>query len=249
MNTPAHLPSCSGAPRIGPCQVLELRRYQLHPGRRHALIDLFEQSFIEPQQALGMAIAGPYRDLHDADAMGWLRGFTDMGERGRALPRFYGGPVWATHREAANATMRRSDDVHLLRQAWPGSGLQGHEGEDGGIGHLQVVIVPLSAPPSAELLDLARHRWPDALARAGAQSVAWYATEPAPDNFARLPVHEGRPVLVGLAVFPDTAVPAVEGRTVWAPVRDWARACSPRAVPQELHWVPTGSACWPCWPC
>jgi hypothetical protein len=120
MNTPAHLPSCSGAPRIGPCQVLELRRYQLHPGRRHALIDLFEQSFIEPQQALGMAIAGPYRDLHDADAMGWLRGFTGMAERGRVLPRLHGGPVWATHREAANATMRRSDDVHLLRQAWPG---------------------------------------------------------------------------------------------------------------------------------
>jgi hypothetical protein len=245
MKPQSHPPSCSGPPRIGPCQVLELRRYQLHPGRRHALVELFERSFIEPQQALGMVIAGPFRDLHDADAMGWLRGFADMAERGRSLPRFYGGPVWAAHRDAANATMRRSDDVHLLRPAWPGAGLAGHDDEAGAIGHLHVVIVPLSAPPSAELLDLARHRWCAVLTSAGAQSMAWYATEPSPNNFARLPVHEGRSVLVGLAVFPATAEPAVDGRTVWAPVRDWAHACSPRVAPQELHWVPTAGACWP----
>ncbi len=41
--------------------------------------------------------------------------------RAPALQEFYGGPVWKTHREAANETMIDSDNVLLLRPAHPGS--------------------------------------------------------------------------------------------------------------------------------
>jgi hypothetical protein len=95
--------------------IVELRQYTLHPGRRDDLIELFDREFVETQEAAGLAVLGQFRDLRDPDRFVWLRGFTDMPSRAAALSRFYGGPVWAAHRDAANATMIDSDDVLLLR--------------------------------------------------------------------------------------------------------------------------------------
>ena len=102
--------------------VVELRQYTLHKGRRDALIELFEREFVESQEACGMQLIGQFRDLDDADRFVWLRGFRSMPARAQALAAFYGGPVWNSHRSAANATMLDSDNVLLLREAWPGSG-------------------------------------------------------------------------------------------------------------------------------
>src|SRR5436190_4309710 len=104
------------------CPVVELRQYTLHPGKRDILIDLFDREFIEPQEAVGIRIIGQFRDLDHPDRFVWLRGFRDMTSRAKALTDFYGGPVWKTHREAANETMIDSDNVLLLRPARPTSG-------------------------------------------------------------------------------------------------------------------------------
>src|SRR3712207_1439560 len=93
--------------------VVELRRYSLHPGRREALIDLFDREFVETQEDVGMSVVGQFRDLDDPDRFVWLRGFPDMSTRAEALDAFYGGPVWAKYRDAANATMTGSDNVLL----------------------------------------------------------------------------------------------------------------------------------------
>src|SRR5919199_1692664 len=86
-------------------EVLELRQYTLHPGRRDELIELFDREFVESQEAVGAQVLGQFRDLDDQDRFVWLRGFADMATRGRALPAFYGGPVWREHSAKANATM------------------------------------------------------------------------------------------------------------------------------------------------
>lgn len=187
--------------------VVELRQYTLQPGRREELIDLFEREFVESQEALGIELIGQFRDLDDPDRFVWLRGFPDMVERRRALEAFYGGPVWRTHREAANATMVDSDDVLLLRPA---------DGEPGfrlaprapagptqaGPGRVFVGIHPLAGPD-----DPLPGRFPGtgaaSLRNAGATSVVTLVTEPAANTFPRLPVREGGRVLVWLAVFPD----------------------------------------------
>ena len=104
------------------CPVVELRQYALVPGQRETLIALFEREFIETQEARGMTVIGQFRDLNNPDRFVWLRGFDDMPTRARALHEFYGGPVWKTHREAANATMIDSDNVLLLRPARTNSG-------------------------------------------------------------------------------------------------------------------------------
>ena len=48
------------APAQSCCAVLELRQYELHSGQRETLIDLFAREFIEPQEALGMTLIGPF---------------------------------------------------------------------------------------------------------------------------------------------------------------------------------------------
>ena len=98
-------PPNTQAPLLEDCAVLELRDYTLHPSRRDELIALFEREFIESQEASGLRVIAQFRDLDRADHFVWLRGFADMDSRRRALEGFYGGPVWANHRNAANATM------------------------------------------------------------------------------------------------------------------------------------------------
>ena len=45
------------------CQIVELRQYTLHPGKRDVLIDLFDRELVESQEALGMKVIGQFRDL------------------------------------------------------------------------------------------------------------------------------------------------------------------------------------------
>ncbi|HUG85020.1 MAG TPA: hypothetical protein VMM13_10670, partial [Euzebya sp.] len=86
-------------------------------------IELFDREFVEAQELTGMTVIGQFRDVDRPDHFVWLRGFHDMDHRRRALAAFYGGPCWACHRDAANATMVDSDDVLLLRPVGPDRGL------------------------------------------------------------------------------------------------------------------------------
>ena len=102
--------------------ILELRQYTLYPGKRDTLIDLFERDFLDPQEVMGAELIGQFCDLENPNRFVWLRGFPDMSSRGRMLEEFYTGSIWKAHREEANATMEDSDNVLLLRTAWPDQG-------------------------------------------------------------------------------------------------------------------------------
>jgi hypothetical protein len=198
-------------PTEPPCGVIELRQYTLHPGQREALIALFDHAFIAPQEAAGMAVIGQFRDLADADRFVWLRGFADMASRAQALGAFYGGPVWQAHRDAANATMVDSDNVLLLRPAWPGAGVpllgrpRPAPGATAAAGNVEIRTFSLSQPASDALLALCRDTVSGLLVQSGARALGWYVTEPAPNNFPRLPVRTGEQVLVSLALFDNLA--------------------------------------------
>lgn len=193
-------------------EVLELRQYTLHPQQRDVLIELFDREFVEPQEAEGMSVMGQFRNLRNPDCFVWLRGFADMASRARGLQGFYGGPVWAAHRDAANATMIDSDDVLLLRPAWDGAGLAHDPARraphgTGTVppGLVDVTVFSLDEAAGPALLDFCRERMTSALRRGGALAQGWYVTEQSPNSFPRLPVREGENVLVGVAVFRDQA--------------------------------------------
>ena len=209
--------------------VVELRRYTLHPGERDTLIELFDREFIETQEAQGMAVLGQFRDRAAPEQFVWLRGFASMASRAQGLAAFYGGPVWQQHRSAANATMVDSDDVLLLRPAWPGAGLdmQGRVRAAGPVrvslpGRVELLICPLRAPAGTELLAYAREVMAPCWQRAGAEVLGWYVTDPTPNDFPRLPVREDLTVLVGLARFDDAAAQESFTRS-----GTWAREVEP----------------------
>ena len=140
-----------------------------------------------------------------------------------------------------------SDNVHLLRPAWPGAtaGLPQHARPQPGTrgaaaGVLQLTTFPLREPATPPLLDFCRHRMVATLLRGGARQIAWFCTEHSPNTFARLPVREGEPVLVGLALFGDeAALQSFTDSGAWA--RDVAPGLAPwlAAEPEVLRLQPT----------
>lgn len=192
--------------------VVELRQYTLHPGQRDTLIDLFEQQFIESQEQAGLRVIGQFRDLDNPDRFVWLRSFDSMPARKMALERFYGGPVWKTHRDAANATMIDSDNVLLLRPTQPDTrfALDRHtrpapdaDADAAATGLVVASIHYLREPATPALLRLLRTRIEPQLREAGARPLASFLTETAPNTFPALPVRLGEPVLVTFAAFDD----------------------------------------------
>lgn len=193
-----------------PYPIAELRDYTLHPGQRDVLIDLFERHFIESQEEVGMGVLAHFRDLERPDRFVWLRGFPSMRARGESLPAFYlHGEAWHTHRERANPTMIDSDNVLLLREAWPDAGLDGagpHPPLDAAASpraRMLLTTYSFAASLDADTLALLRERLIPAAEAAGARALAAYVSEYAANNFPRLPVREGEHVFVWLAAFPD----------------------------------------------
>jgi hypothetical protein len=214
--------------------IVELRQYRLHPGRRDTLIELFEREFVESQEALGMPVIGTFRDVDEADRFVWLRGFADMSARADALAAFYGGPVWQRHRDAANATMRDSDDVLLLRPARPLAGFAPAPPTRPPVGTraLPPGLIVATICPLAEPIDDALVARFDAAVQAhaateGAELVAWLVSETAPNNFPRLPVREGEPMAVWFS--------------------RCASADAQRAHAARLADAPAWRAAWPAW--
>ncbi|MGA5036304.1 NIPSNAP family protein [Streptomyces capoamus] len=193
------------------CPVVELRQYTLHPGQRDVLIDLFDREFVESQEAVGATVLGQFRDLDDPDRFVWLRGFQDMESRAGALEGFYGGPVWKTHRDEANATMIDSDDVLLLRPA------SAHGGFPEPAVTRPAPGEPAPSPPSlvlatiwygrrpfdTEFAEFFRQRVRPVLADTGGEPLAYLQSEHAPNTFPALPVRTGEEVFVWFARFAD----------------------------------------------
>jgi hypothetical protein len=162
------------------------------------LISLFDRHFVESQEAEGMTVIGQFRDRRRPDRFVWIRGFSDMKSRHAALERFYGGPVWAEHRNEANATMLEFHDVLLLKPARPDLAFQLNPsdrpalGEDRPAAVVLAGIHSLSQPADPEVVS----NFERELRASGIHIDGLFITEPAPNTFTGLPVREGENVLV-----------------------------------------------------
>jgi hypothetical protein len=189
--------------------LVELRQYKNVAGKRDDLIALFEREFIAEQERLGMEILDQFRDLDDQDRFVWLRGFLDLPTRQRTNEAFYGGEVWAKHREAANATLVDHTNVLMLH---PVGVIGGYpvEGERSPVGATAVPdclvvanVWPLDPETEEEFPAYFDGKVAQVLREAGATILATYATEHSPNNYPRLEIREGEYVFVWLAWFRD----------------------------------------------
>jgi len=237
----------AGTSRLSP--IVELRQYNLHPGSRETLIDIFDRHFVEGQEAEGMAIIGQFRDLDNPDSFVWLRGFQDMESRRKALQAFYTGPVWMAERDAANATMIRFDNVLLLRPAWPDSGFHldvadrpGQGAIDAAAGLVTVNIIRVRGDAAAFAAWHRANMLP-IIRESGAEFLAAFVTEPAENTYPALPVRTDANVLAIFGRFPDAAT-LDRSRAVLAASTQWAEASRAAAAhvdgrPQTLRLSPT----------
>lgn len=221
--------------------VYELRQYTLHPGQRDVLIGLFEDHFIEPLERDGMQVPAHFRDLDNADRFAWFRRFDDMDARARALPAFYRqDPAWQRYRNDANATMIDSDNVLLLREAWPGSGFAAATAPrppPGATPHSQALVVvttyALVNPVDEAFVAFFRDTLAPRAQADGAKLLATFVTEESANNFPPLPVRSEH-VLVWVASFPDDAAYARYRERAASDPR-WARDIAPTLL-QRLIW-------------
>jgi len=194
------------------CPVVELRQYTLHSGKRDVLIELFDREFIESQETLGIKVIGQFRDLDHPDRFVWLRGFRDMTSRAKALSDFYGGPVWKTHRQAANATMIDSDNVLLLRPAVPKSGFSLENTKRPPVGSDELptsvvvtIIYYFERSVPSDFINFFEQTLKPVATSLGATISAYFVTENSENTFPALPVREGENVFVWFSIFQDSA--------------------------------------------
>lgn len=197
------------------CPVIELRQYTLHPGSRETLVRVFEEHFLEGQEQHGMRIVGQFRDLDDPDRFVWIRGFSDMEARTRALEAFYSGPAWKEHGPVANATMIDHTNVLLLRPADATAGFRfdprlrpSRDGAETSGGLVVATIHHLGMPASTDVAASLRDE------PGGGTFLGRFLTEPARNPFTRLPVRADANVLVTFISYPTTDAdrpPAVAG--------------------------------------
>ncbi len=234
-------------PRTG---VSELRQYTHVPGRRETLIELFEDHFVEGQEAVGMHVPGQFLDLDDPDRFVWLRGFDTMLTRHDALTSFYDGPLWMAKREAANATLVDSDDVLLLTPVYLGPGYPVYGQPRPPVGARDVpesiVSVTVLCQDRCTSAETARYFIDTAvpiLRETGAEPVAVFVTDPSPNTFPRLPVRDDN-ALVWVSRF-DTDDDLAEHRASLSRSPAWKTIVLPQlhahltTAPQELRLRPT----------
>jgi hypothetical protein len=212
MSATQHLDAVGSTQAQEKCSpIIDLRQYTLYPGTRDEFIALFDRELVETQEACGMRAIGQFRDLGDPNRFVWMRGFTDMPSREKALNAFYvHGEAWKAHGEAARSKMIDSSDALLLRPAWPHSGFSLESADrrpslESAVprGIVLATIHHLADAVSADFLAFFEESVKPVLAGAGASFLGFFATEQSPNNFPRLPLREGENVFVSFAGFAD----------------------------------------------
>jgi len=249
--TPAPAAGSAGAGIASCCNVVELRQYTLHPQRFDMFTALFEREFIEPQEAAGITVIGQFRDLDDPNRFVWLRGFADMEARARGLETFYGGALWKSLRDEANANFVDTDNVLLLRPASVAGKIdlrrlartpRGTSVDSPGL--IIAAVYPVDRADADEFKRWFERDMKPALARACIEVSGWFETDPAPNNFPRLPVREGEHVLVWIArlgerASGDAALRELTRSTLWRDTLGPGLRRRLQGMPQLLRLEPT----------
>jgi hypothetical protein len=196
--------------------ILELRNYQMQPGRTREFIRYFEENFLFSQRDEGMHVLGQFEVVGEPDRFVWIRRFEDMESRLRGLSGFYGGPYWKARRNTANEMIVDSDHVHLLRPVGPidlldgGLALEDRASEPPGVvpedGGLVAVDFYRAAPGGLERVIEAFER---------REVLGRFVTETAPNDFPGLPVIQEENLFVAMSGCGEGEEPfAVEGAEV-----------------------------------
>lgn len=102
--------------------LVEIRRYQIRPGRLDEFVAFFETEVRPAMEASGMRILGMFTAVTEPDVFVYLRGFVDEAERDRQYRDFYESETWLDGMRDRALEMEIDYRVTLVRSA-PGSAI------------------------------------------------------------------------------------------------------------------------------
>jgi len=94
--------------------IIEMRTYQLKPGKRSEFLEIFRTKSIPAHDEIGMKILGPFLSIEDPDTFFFMRGFPDLGSREPMKARFYEGALWKGELESRLMPMIEKYDVVVV---------------------------------------------------------------------------------------------------------------------------------------
>ena len=95
--------------------LVEIRKYEIEPGRRDEFVDWFETNVLPAMEHAGMEILGVFVDVEDPDVFFYLKGFESEAERDRINAAFYDGDPWLNTMRDRALEMETGYEVALVR--------------------------------------------------------------------------------------------------------------------------------------
>lgn len=95
--------------------LVEIRRYEIKPGRRDEFVDWFESEVIPAMENAGMNILGVFVGVEDPNAFYYLRGYESDTERTRLSRAFYDSELWLETLKGRALEMEADYEVALVR--------------------------------------------------------------------------------------------------------------------------------------
>lgn len=191
--------------------LIEFRRYIIADGERETFARHFDAYFPESFQQAGAIAYGQFLERDRSDRYTWIRGFRDSASRATANAAFYGGAVWAEHRDAMNRRMLDHTDVRLLQPVSAAHALPLLPAVDPCSephGARGVVVAAMCAATAGAVDELAAHLQPmfERACDDGIRAAGLLSTFDGPNSFAPLPVREDGPFLLWLGIAADAAM-------------------------------------------
>ena len=95
--------------------LVEIRRYEIKPGRRDEFVTWFEAEAMPAMQSAGLNILGVFVDVENPDVFFYLKGFETDGERERLNSAFYQSELWISALKDRALEMETGYEVALVR--------------------------------------------------------------------------------------------------------------------------------------
>ena len=74
--------------------LIEIRRYEIQPGKRDEFVAFFDREVAPLMRDAGMDIIGQFVSVEDETTFYYLRSFADEAARSAQTEAFYGSSVW-----------------------------------------------------------------------------------------------------------------------------------------------------------
>ena len=102
--------------------LVEIRRYQIEPGRRDEFVEFFDTEVVPAMQEAGMEILGQFTSTEDDTVFYYLRAFDDEEQQRAQSTAFYESSAWLDDLKDRALDMETDWNVEVVTPT-PGSAI------------------------------------------------------------------------------------------------------------------------------